>query len=148
MSDQRAATAGHPTPHGHKVGLTALIFGFAAAPIAWIGQLLLNYGLSSYVCYPGPVPRTSILPGWRWITTALLALDVVSVLVALAAGLVSYRTFAMTRGEMQGGHRHLLEVGEGRSRFLAVCGMLTAGTFLLVIVFNTLSLILVPLCGR
>jgi hypothetical protein len=49
---------------------------------------------------------------------------------------------------MTGGSHHLVEVGEGRSRFLAVCGMVTAGGFFIAIAFNTLSVLLVPLCAR
>ena len=138
----------HPAPHGHKVSLTALMFGFSAAPVAWIGQLLVSYILSSYACFPGPVPRTSPLTTWDWLTPALFGLDALAIVVTVAAGLVAWRAFARTRDEADGDSHHLLEVGEGRSRFLALCGLLTAAGFLIIIAFNTLSLVLVPLCAR
>lgn len=149
MSDGSAASTGHhPTPHGHRIGLAALLFGFGAAPTAWIVQLLINYGFSSSVCYPGPVSLTTPPQGWRWITPALFGLDAAAVLAVLAGGIVAWRSFAATRDEKEGDPHHLLEVGEGRSRFIALCGLITAGSFLVIVLFNTLSLILVPLCAR
>ena len=74
--------------------------------------------------------------------------DALALLVAVAAAVVAFRAFSITKEEREGDHHHLIEVGEGRSRFLALCGLVTAGGFILVMVFNTLSLILVPLCAR
>jgi hypothetical protein len=145
---ESAASFGHPAPHRHKVSLASLLFGFWGGPIAWIGQLFFNYGLSSNACYPGRTPLTEIPVGWRWIDPALLAFDVAALLVGAAAAFAAYRAFAITREEMEGDPHHLLEVGEGRSRFLALCGLITAGGFLLIMLFNTLSLLLVPLCAR
>ena len=148
MSDQGTLAVGHPAPHGHKVGLVGLMFGFWGGPIAWIGQLLVNYGLSSQVCYPGTAPFSTLPVGSRWITGGLLGLDVATLLVGIAAAFVAYRAFAITRHEMDGGPHRLLEIGEGRSRFLSLCGLITACGFLLIMLFNTLSLLLVPLCAR
>jgi hypothetical protein len=147
MSD--ASTAGpQASPQGHRVSLGALLFGFAAAPIAWIGQLLLNYGFSSYVCFPKSVPLSEPMVGWRWITPALFGLDALALILTIAGAVVSWRAFALTRDEHKGDHHHLIEVGEGRSRFLALSGLMTAGGFFLIVLFNTISLILVPLCAR
>ncbi len=149
MSDgSAAASIGHPAPHRQKVSLSSLLFGFWGAPIAWITQLCANYGLSSTVCYPGVRPVVQVPAGWRWITPALFVVDALALLVAVAAAVVAFRAFSITKEEREGDHHHLIEVGEGRSRFLALCGLVTAGGFILVMVFNTLSLILVPLCAR
>lgn len=147
MSEVSASLA-HPAPHRHKIGLSSLFFGFWGGPIAWIGQLVVNYGLSSQVCFPGRTPLTAVPVGARWITPALLTLDAAAILIGVVAAVVASRTFAATRDEMEGDYHHLLEVGEGRSRFLALCGLITAGGFVLIMLFNTLSLILVPLCAR
>ena len=148
MAEAPAATFRHPSPHKDRTSISAQLFGFTGGPIAWTGQLLICYGLTSYACYPGPVPRSSVLPGWSLLGPALTIFDGAAFALAAAALFVSYRIYTMTRSEMRGETHDLLDVGEGRTRFLAFCGLLTAAGFALVIVFNTLSLYLVPPCTR
>ena len=148
MAEARAATFRHPSPHKDRTSIAAQVFGFTGGPAAWTVHLLVCYGLTSYACYPGPVPRSSIPPGWSLLSPALTLFDAAAFALAAAALVVSYRIYAATRSEMQGGTHDLLDVGEGRSRFLAFCGLLTAAAFALVIVFTTLSLYLVPPCTR
>jgi hypothetical protein len=52
----------HPSPHRHRVSLSALLFGLFGGPVAWIAQLVVNYGLASYACFPGDTPRTHVPP--------------------------------------------------------------------------------------
>ena len=146
MAESGAGTFSHPSPHKGRTSLTALIFGLLGGPFAWTGQLLVSYGLTSYACYPGPVPRSAVLPGWSFLGPSLTILSLVALVIALAAGIVSYRIYANTRSEVRGKTHHLLDVGEGRSRFIALCGLITAGVFAIIIVFDTLSLFLVPPC--
>ena len=141
-----AATFGHPSPGKDGATIMALILGFFGGPFAWTGQLLVSYGLTSYACYPGPTPRDALLPGWWLLSPGLTVLGVASLGIALAALVASWRTYARTRAEMQGRMNDLLDVGEGRSRFLALCGLLTSGAFAVVIVFDTVSLYLLPPC--
>lgn len=148
MPEAWAGTFGHPSPHRDRTTILALIFGFAGGPLAWTGQLLVSYGLTSYACYPGPDPRNAILPGWGLLSPGLTILDAAALAITLAALVVSTRIYARTRAETKGETNALVEIGEGRSRFLALCGLITAGAFAVVIVFNTISLYLVPPCTR
>src|SRR5665213_1954124 len=52
------ASATHPAPHRHRVSFIALMFGMIAAPIFWLGQLMLGYGVSAVVCYGSDHPTT------------------------------------------------------------------------------------------
>lgn len=146
-SNTATETTHHPAPHRERVGLPALLFGFAGAPLAWSGQTIVNYFLAGHSCYPGSIPRTTLLEGWSWAAPTGIAINVLAILIALAAGFVSYRAWMLTREEHHGGSEHLMEVGEGRSRFLAYSGLLTSGGFLVAIVFAASSF-WVPLCGH
>ena len=148
MAEADAGTFGHPSPHRDRASIALLMLGLFGGPAAWTGQLLVSYGLTSYACFPGPTPRDALPPGWAWIDPGLTILGALALVVALAATIMSWRIYARTRAEMQGRTNDLLDIGEGRSRFLAFCGVLTSGAFVTVILFETLSLYLVPPCTR
>jgi hypothetical protein len=76
--------------------------------------------------------------------------------VCVAATGVAVRMWWRTREEHQQGtgrgrqHRPsaaLLETGEGRTRFMALAGVLTSVTFLVVSAVNTAAIFLVSPCG-
>jgi hypothetical protein len=41
----------------------------------------------------------------------------------------------------------VLEVGEGRTRFMAYGGLLLSGLFLIAVLFSGISLVVLPHCG-
>ncbi len=136
----------HPSPARHAISLPLLWFGVLAAPCAWIVEELVSYGVASHVCGlrsadGEPVVRTAGSP-WFWIVLG------VAFAIALAGGWVALRNWRVTRAEKGGGGDHLLEPGEGRSRFLAMCGVLLSGGFLIALVFMLAGLALAPLCGK
>ena len=73
-------------------------------------------------------------------------LDRIALAIALAAALIAYRNWSSTQGEHGGGSQRLVEVGEGRTRFLSMCGILTSLGFALAIIFTSCIILLVPLC--
>src|SRR5438270_12724042 len=110
----------HPAPHRHRVHLAVLIFGAFVGPVVWALHLFLNSAVAGQVCYPGSVPRLEHLPALRLL---LASSGTIAMLVALIGGYVSYRSWRSTREEREGSHHHLMEVGEGRTRFFAFAGM-------------------------
>jgi hypothetical protein len=150
MNAMSATQAGNsnldPSPHRHRVGLVALGFGLCGGPLAWAAQLNLNYALASHACFPNSAPRAWPLPGWEGIGTVMLVINVIALVIALASMVVAWRTWRATRDEHQGRSGHLLEVGEGRSRFLAACGLMSGIGFFAATIFNTVMLIWVPQC--
>jgi len=66
--------------------------------------------------------------------------------LAILGGLVSFRNWRLTFDEAPGSAHHLLDNGEGRTRFLAMFGILTSVLFALGLVFATAAVFLVPLC--
>jgi hypothetical protein len=136
----------HPAPHRARVGLAALLFGIAAAPAAWDAQLMLSVALSGHACYPRE--RLLAAPLWSGLWSILLAISVGGIGIALAGGVVALRSWRRTRAERPGSGHHLLESGDGRTRFMAMCGLLTSAVFLLALIFGTAALFVVPLCGQ
>lgn len=135
-----------PSPHRTRVGLTILLLGLIGGPGAWIAQLLASYIVASRVCYPHDQPLHGIGAESALIWSLLLAINVAALVIALLCASVSYRSWRATRAEQPGSTSHLLEVGEGRTRFIAVVGMLAGLGFCLAILFDTVALFVVPPC--
>jgi hypothetical protein len=147
MNDATAMHAhAHPAPHRGRVDLLASLYGIAAGPLAWGAHLLVNYGVTSHACFPGAAPRSTPPPGAGALWSLLLAIDLIAMAIAASAALVSYRAWRASRREVSGHAGELIEVGEGRTRFLALWGMITGGGFLIVIAFDLVGLLVLPLC--
>jgi hypothetical protein len=144
-SGSSATMVGHPAPHRHRVHLAFLIFGAFIGPVAWGVHLLTNSAIAGQVCYPGPVPRLDSLPSLRLL---LASSGAIAIVLALIGTYVSYRSWRTTREEREGSHHHLMEVGEGRTRFLAFAGLFTSLVFALVIFCDTIGVLLVPACAK
>lgn len=117
-----------PAPARRRVSSPLLFFGVTAAPLAWIVQNVVNATLAGTRCGDG------LEHGGR---VALLIVDGVAALIAVAAIAVSVQAWRSVRGE-HAGRGDLLEVAEGRTRFVAMCGILTGVGFLVGIIFASL----------
>lgn len=147
MSPHAGVPQEHPSPHRGRVTVTALLFGLGAGPAAWVVQLLLDYGLSSYACFPADQAlEHAPASGWAAERPVLLAINLACLVLALAGLRVAQASWRGARLEKDGGHQVLLATGEGRSRFLALCGILTAIGFSLAILFDTAAIAAVPSC--
>jgi hypothetical protein len=147
MSAISTAPASHPSPHRHSIGLAGLGFGLCGGPLAWAVQLNANYALASHACFPATAPRALPPPSWAGVNGIMLVINIVALLISLAALFVAWRAWRVTREEHRGGSAHLLEVGEGRSRFLAACGAMAGAGFFVATIVNTVALIWVPPCS-
>ena len=138
---------GHPAPHRYRVGAAAQLFPLCGAPAAWSLLELVQYALVSHACFPTHQPRATLPPGWSSLQPVLVAVGALAVAIGVAALLVAWRNLRATSREHPGAVGDLLEVGEGRTRFLAVWGMLLSGGFVAATLFQILALILVPPCA-
>lgn len=134
----------HPAPQEDRVGFWPLMFGACAAPIVWLGQMMLGYGITAYVCYPADHPRNQT-PAPLFL--ALIAFDAVALAICVAGGVVSWWAWRRTRDEKEGGHRQALHTGEGRTRFMALWGIMSSLWFFGAIVFNIIASVTVPPCA-
>ena len=139
-----ADQSGHPAPHRDKVAVPWLLADLALPSSAWTLQLIFAYGLSSNAC---PLtPNSTETSGGGGEATVLIALQLVCLVAAVASGVMSLRHWRRVRGEKQDSEHSHLTLGEGRTRFLAMAGMLSAGIFAVAITFNLLEPILIPSC--
>jgi hypothetical protein len=136
----------HPAPHRGRIGLATLLFGISAAPAAWNVQLLFSVALSGRNCYPHANPLAA--PLWNGLRPVLFAISLAAIVLAIIGGLVALRSWRKTFDESAGSAHHLLDRGEGRTRFMAMAGMLVSALFLIALAFGTAALCLVPLCGQ
>jgi hypothetical protein len=140
-----APAAAHPAPAGGAGAPAALWFGLFGAPVVWSLQLLASYALVAHGCYPDAEPLTMpVVPGLRML---VLGASAAAVVVALTAGGLAWRNWRATQHEPEGEHETLLEIGEGRTRFMAFAGMLLSAVFLMGIVMNAVPVLLLRPCG-
>jgi hypothetical protein len=140
-----APAAVHSAAAVRSVTPAALWFGLFGAPVAWSLQLLASYALVAHGCYPDAEPMTMpVVPGLR---ALVLGTGAAALAVALLAGGSAWRSWRATQHEHDGGHEALLEAGEGRTRFMALAGMMLSAVFVLGIVMNVVPLLLLRPCG-
>ena len=142
----------HPAPARGRAGVGALAFGLFGGPAAWAVQTLVNLPVASHACFPNLTPLDAPTFGVRGVA---FGVSVAAIAVCVAAAAVAWRAWTRTREEHQAGSGRgaahgaetaLLETGEGRTRFLALAGVLTSGTFCLVSVVHAATVFLVPPC--
>ena len=145
----------HPAPARGRVGLTALWFGLFGGPLAWSVQTVVNIPLASHACFPRLYPLDA--PATAHLQWLVFAVSVVALIVCIVATVVAIGSWRKTRDE----HQHhsgiareerrsnaLLEVGEGRTRFMALAGVMTSLTFLVVSAGHAAVIFLVSPCGH
>lgn len=136
--------AAHPAPHRHAINFGLLATALIATPAIWGIRLVVNYGIDSHYCFPGD-RRSNALPGWAWPT--LLGIDLLAIVVAIAAVLISLTSWRLSREEFAATSGPLIEIGEGRTRFLALWGLMTSIGFLVAVGFDLVALWIAPACG-
>ena len=141
---RQASPSRHPSPHRHRVAPWAMWFAILGAPVAWSLQELINVPIFGYGCFPNDVPLSE--PIWRNGQSVAFTVELVAIVVCVIAGIVATSNWRRTRAEKQGSGHHLLEAGDGRSRFMAMVGLLCSGLFLLAVVVSTGLFYLVPGC--
>lgn len=77
----------------------------------------------------------------------MIMLLIAGLLMALAAFAISWRAFERTRDEAGGDQRHLMEVGAGRTRFLALWGMLLGAGFAAATAITAVAFAVLPRCA-
>ena len=134
--------AAHPAPHRDRVATHEALFAVWGAPIAWLVQLSVSFAFSSNPCFAAG-DRLFASPG---VQLAPLIASCAALLVALAALWVGVVLFRRTAGETGGGKRHLVETGQGRTRFMAVWAMAFSCVFVVLIAVNIGLLVVLPTC--
>ena len=135
----------HPSPHRHRVGGWSRWFALLGAPLAWLTQIFVNAGLAGHACFPDDAPLKA--PLWAHLPLTTAAVEALVLLMCLAAGLTGWRNWRRSRHERKGDAHQLVSGGDGRTRFMAMAGMLVSGLFAVAAVFGLLGALTVPPCG-
>jgi len=134
----------HPSPHRAKTSLAALLYGLCAAPVAWCTGELVNATLAQEACFPGTEPlQLPTITNLHGLQFAVMAL---SLLISASAAWVALQAWRATRFEHDGGPHTLLAIGEGRSRFMALAGILTSVGFGVATLFSWPAIQFVGFC--
>ena len=118
-----------PAPETRSPRFLGLLFGVSAPPLFWLGQMVLSYGLTARLCFPGDHP---VRPATHLLFASLMLFDLAALAACAAGWLVSWRVWA--------------HAPRGRTRFLALWGLMSSLWFLAAILFNITASILVPPC--
>jgi hypothetical protein len=134
----------HPAPGRANVNPFLLGFAVVGAPISWSLEMLVSFPISAYACFPKdePLPAPAI-PGLSGILTCVGIAFFLAGVLATVASVICWR---QTRNENASVAKHLLEVGEGRTRFIALCGLIVSIGFLIALIFETTALYLIRSC--
>jgi hypothetical protein len=135
----------HPAPARHSVSMGLLLFGLAAAPLAWIVQTSLNYLVASRACYPFDARQLHVVVDGLW--SVLIIATVLALAIGVAAAMASWAAWRATRSEYPGGGEEAIQAAQGRTCFLALCGIMISGLFVAAVIFNAVGLFVVPPCG-
>lgn len=119
-----------PAPDTRSPRFLLLLFGAGAAPIFWLGQVMLGYGVTAYVCYPGDHPQ-GIASGPA-LGAAMTIFNIIALIAAVAGGMAAWRCW---RRDPQ-----------GANRFLALWGLFSSLCFFSAILFNVIASVMVPPC--
>ena len=138
------ASPEHPAQARQSLSLSALWFGILAAPLAWSSQELFGYFIASRVCeMKSSTSAASVgLATSPWFS----GLSLVTYVIAFAGLWVAIANWRKTREEHRGSGHHLLELGEGRTRFMSMCGFLASIAAVIGLIFITTQMVAAPLC--
>jgi len=147
MTANDASLRADPSPQRERAWSAAVAFGLLGGPGAWFIQLCSGYPLATWPCFPHDLRGTSVVPGSGWTWPALIAILIAGVLLALGAFLVSWRTWQRSQLQASGAQREALEIGAGRTRFLALWGMIYGAGFAIATLITAVAYIVLPRCA-
>jgi hypothetical protein len=116
------------------------LFGASAAPIFWLGQLILAYWVTAVACYGSDHPTTAGNAGV--LRSLLIGFDVVAIVACVAGAIAAYSVLGSAR-DTEGMPAQVA----GRLRMLGLWGLLSSLCFFTAIVFTTIASLGVPLCA-
>jgi amino acid transporter len=147
MTPSDAHIAEHPAPQAQRVSSRESFFALFAGPLAWFIQLVVGYALASEPCFRARSRAAAPPPELLWTKPGMVALTVVAVAISMASFAISMRAFNRTRNEARGGAHHVMEAGAGRTRFLALWGMVLGAGFAVAAAITAVAFIAVPRCA-
>ncbi len=134
----------HASPHRDRVPVWTLWGGLFGGPLCWAVQLIVTYSLVAHSCFPQADPLGVPLVGGTW--GLAFGVSVIALLGTGAAGMLALRGWRATRDEKDGEAAHLLHNADGRSRFMAISGLILSALFAGAVVTTMLPLFMLRPC--
>jgi hypothetical protein len=147
MRPDDVALTHHPSPHRARAPLPLIAFGLLGGPAAWFLQLCAGYALASTPCFHAGTRTAATIEGLEWTRGAIIVVSVIAAVVALGALALSRTLLARTREELEGGHHELMEIGTGRTRFLALWGVCFSAGAAVTIIATAFAFTVLPRCA-
>lgn len=145
MTSVPAAKVSHPAPERGRVSTLRLLGALLLAPLAWLAQLLASYFFAANACQRGSEGLVPSSVSTLWLI--LILINLLCLVAGLFGMLFAWRAWRRTRGEKPGGGHHLLDVGEGRTRFAALSAAIVSGIFLFAILAEFSALLILQRCA-
>lgn len=115
----------HPAPARGTIAGWRLIAAIVLAPLSFSAQVIGSYVVASSLCQDGARPQA-----YLWVMNAT------AIVVAVVGFMLAVSAWRAARGEKPGGAQAAVDVGEGRTRFLALCGIWGSSIFLLAVLLD------------
>ena len=137
MSDLHplAKAVSHPSPLRGSIPRWRVIAGLLLAPLAYSLQVVGSYVVAANQCSPG-----------RHANSVPVVINLIALAAIVVGLLIAIGNFRRTRREAPGNHGETQDIGEGRSRFLAYCGLCSSGIFALAVIIQLTSILLLHQC--
>jgi len=147
MEHSDASAVPHPARARGTVSRRVLWYALLGAALAFSFDELANYIVAANACALRAASATPHMV--RATAPWYLGLTALSFVAALVGLWAAQRSWRRTRGEHPGGSgQHVAEHGEGRTRFMALCALITSIGMLIGLVFMLLQLVSAPLCEQ
>lgn len=135
-----------PQPAHRRVpGVARLFAGMVVAPLAWALEVLIGYSLAAHACYPTDVALAA--PTWAGLRTIVDGVSIALWLLLLAGGAIAWANWKATRAQSNADAHGMIQSGDGRPRFMALCGVIVSALFAVVLLFTSVGILWVPSCG-
>lgn len=148
LAQDDAGALQHPAPQRAGVHLAALWFGLFGAFVALSIQTLVNYAVANDSCFVGRIANgtSATAPWWILLSTTVFA-------IVLGSGAIGVAFWSWRRVKEESGMEEydsksdeLLEIGEGRTRFMAMAGLVTSAILLATILFHGTAVLFSAFC--
>lgn len=126
----------HPAPARETVPRWRLVAAIALAPAAFSAQVVGSYVVASSYCHGGAHSQA-----------ALVVINVLATITAVIGLVIAVASSRATRSEKPGGAQEAIDIGEGRTRFMALCGLWSSVIFVLAIALELTAIATFGTCA-
>jgi hypothetical protein len=147
MSSNESQPYQHPAPKRHAAGLHETLFALFGGPIAWFIQMNAGFALASQPCFQDGLRLIEPIGISDRSRGIMIAVIVIAFAVALASAALAWRMYLRTEDEAKGDHRHVMEVGAGRTRFLALWGVMLGSGSAIATILTAAGVVVLPRCA-